>query len=256
MKELKTYIQIFRDFVSEYRYENEADQRNIDLKLYHTERVLEIAQYLIEHLKSVIKPELIPLVELSALFHDIGRFEQYRQFKTFADPISVNHALEGVKMLHKHQILSDLADWQRRLVYGAVALHNQKLLPELPADLALLTKITRDADKLDIFEVMLGHLGKGESNDVLTLHLPKHDHQYSTHLVDKIMNQEMIDYKEHKFVNDMFLTAVGWAQQLNYEASLRYFKEKAYHRQIIQYLPQDDKILALQDYMDHYLEKY
>nr|MBP7563703.1 HD domain-containing protein [Candidatus Cloacimonadota bacterium] len=80
MKDLKTYIQIFRDFVLEYRYENEADQRNIDLKLYHTERVLEIAQYLIEHLKSVIKPELIPLVELSALFHDIGRFEQYRQF--------------------------------------------------------------------------------------------------------------------------------------------------------------------------------
>jgi len=179
-----------------------------------------------------------------------------RNLKTFADPISVNHALEGVRILYQHHILDDLSDQQRRLVFGAVALHNKKILPELKPALDLLAKITRDADKLDIYEVMLEHLGKGENNDVLTLHLPKKDHQYSSHLVDKIMNHEMIDYKEHRFVNDMLITAVGWVQQLNFKASLQYFKDKAYHRQIIQYLPKDPKILALQDFMDCFLEEF
>ncbi len=81
MKDLETYLMIFRDFVAEYHYNNETDQRNIDLKLYHTERVLQIAQYLIQNIDIPIDEELIPLIELSALFHDIGRFEQYKKFK-------------------------------------------------------------------------------------------------------------------------------------------------------------------------------
>ena len=46
------------------------------------------------------------LAEIMALFHDIGRFEQYKQYRTFSDYRSEDHAALGVKVIKANRILN------------------------------------------------------------------------------------------------------------------------------------------------------
>ena len=70
-------------------------------------------------------------------------------------------------------MLEKLPPAARRLVLGAVALHNRRSLPRgLPRELKDLTQMVRDADKLDIFQVMLAHFTPGaRHNKVVNLEL-------------------------------------------------------------------------------------
>ena len=62
-----------------------------------------------------------------------------------------------------------------------MALHNRRFLPRgLPAELRYLTQIVRDADKLDIFAVMLAHFNPGAPhNKVVNLELKPHPDKYT-----------------------------------------------------------------------------
>ena len=139
---------------------SEFDVANVQLKIDHTMRVLEFA-------RQIAGPKgraagLRELAELAALFHDVGRFPQYARYRTFHDQMSVNHAYQGVVTLKQHRVLEDLPAAGRRLVLGAVALHNRRSLPRgLPRELKDITQMVRDADKLDIFQVMLAHFNPG-----------------------------------------------------------------------------------------------
>jgi len=56
------------------------------------------------------------LVETVALFHDIGRFEQFRTYGTFNDKKLGNHATLGLKVLKETNVLSQLTKTQRQCV--------------------------------------------------------------------------------------------------------------------------------------------
>ncbi len=56
-----------------------------------------------------LQPSDLYLAEVMALFHDIGRFEQYACYHTFADRHSVNHTELGVEVLQRENLL-DLLD--------------------------------------------------------------------------------------------------------------------------------------------------
>ena len=86
----------------EYRHRFDSDdstlQENIDLKAEHTRRVCEAIRDIGRSL--CLSEEDLCLAEACGLLHDIGRFEQYRQYRTFADYKSQNHATLGVYPLN------------------------------------------------------------------------------------------------------------------------------------------------------------
>lgn len=86
-----------------------------------------------------------------ALFHDIGRFEQFIKYQTYNDAISENHAELSVKVLETEKILDMLSVWEKDLIVKVIKYNNKHKIPLDESDRCLMfAKLVRDADKIDI----------------------------------------------------------------------------------------------------------
>ena len=57
------------------------------------------------------------LAKTAALFHDIGRFPQWKHYSTFVDSVSEDHALLGLEVLSRHKgFEADLPQNKERLI--------------------------------------------------------------------------------------------------------------------------------------------
>lgn len=113
----------FLEYVDQFSTSDYFTQDNIKRKIEHTGRVCENILLLAKAEK--IGEEGCRLAETIALFHDLGRFEQFMTYKTFIDSESEDHALLGVKILKRMGILSHLPPEEQDLVLKAVEFHNR-----------------------------------------------------------------------------------------------------------------------------------
>ena len=74
------------------------------------------------------------LAETAALFHDIGRFEQYYRYKTFVDGNSEDHANLGIMVLRENSIMNVLERSTRDLILKTISYHNRLSIPEGESD--------------------------------------------------------------------------------------------------------------------------
>src|SRR5512144_372460 len=118
----------FAGYTASFSTPAAEEQRNIAIKRDHTYEVCRNALR-IAHDLGFSEGEAL-LAEAVALLHDVGRFSQYRQYRTFDDSISVNHAALGVKVLLETKALGGLPQDDRDLIVRAVTLHNVFTLPE------------------------------------------------------------------------------------------------------------------------------
>ena len=85
--------QAFQRYVSQY----DANIPSIRMKIIHTYEVMKCSDYLCEQLG--LNQEDKDLASLIALLHDIGRFEQWMKYESFADYKTVDHALFSSHLL-------------------------------------------------------------------------------------------------------------------------------------------------------------
>ena len=239
------YEKWFREYAQEFLVGSEFDVANVQLKIDHTMRVLEFARQITGCQGQ--NASLAELAELAALFHDVGRFPQYARYRTFHDQMSVNHAYLGVMSLKEHRVLEDLPGAPRRLVLGAVALHNRRSLPRgLAREFRDLVKIVRDADKLDIFQVMLAHFKPGaKHNKVVNLELRPHPDKYTPELLARVRQRQMVNYLDMVWVNDFKLLLCSWIYDLNYGVSREIARERGYLEELLGYLPRSPELVRL-----------
>lgn len=141
-------LDAFNSYVARY---DVSDER-IALKVEHTYEVAELCDEIARGER--LSPAEVDLAWLCGLLHDIGRFEQLRQWGTFNDADSCSHAALGIQVL-KDEMASFIGDpeWAR-IIERSVALHSDFRLPSgLSARERLFCTITRDADKVDILRV-------------------------------------------------------------------------------------------------------
>ncbi len=243
--DFQTYEQWFKDFTGKFLGASEFDAANVQLKIDHSQRVLKLARQLTRNLNPGRK--LAELAHLAALFHDVGRFPQYAKYRTFHDQASVNHGLQGVLTLKQHQVLEGLPAAARRLVLAAVALHNRRCLPRgLPLEARNLTQIVRDADKLDIFAVMLPHFKPGQPhNNVVNLGLKPHPENYTPEILHRLLRRQMVNYQDMVWVNDFKLLLCSWVYDLNYPASRAVLRERGHLEELLAYLPRSPEFVKL-----------
>jgi HD superfamily phosphohydrolase YqeK len=86
----------FDDSLNGFDRENEK----VKLKIVHTYGVVDAAHEIAVRMN--LDQEEILLAELIALLHDIGRFEQLRQYDSF-EPTTMDHAAYGVQILFGEQ---------------------------------------------------------------------------------------------------------------------------------------------------------
>lgn len=142
--------QAFAEYVSDYNAEDEK----VKLKIEHTARVCELCEAIAR--ASGFSEEETDIAWLTGILHDVGRFEQLRQFGTFNDAQSIDHAAFGADILfHDKRIRDYIEDASEDvLLERAVRYHSAYRLPaELSPREARFAHLLRDADKIDILKV-------------------------------------------------------------------------------------------------------
>lgn len=144
--EYKSWYKLFNDYAKKY----DLKEKWIMYKFHHTYRVLEYAKEIALSLS--LKKEDMDLVILASLLHDIARFKQYTEYKTFSDKQSFDHGDEGVRVLKENDFIKKFTNNEEdiRIVLSAIKNHNKFKVEKLDERTLLITNIVRDADKLDI----------------------------------------------------------------------------------------------------------
>jgi len=145
----------FHEYVKVY----DPSDEKIKLKMIHTMMVAGICEDIAKSLAMDEHDSMIAY--LSGVLHDVGRFEQVRQYGTFDDSVSVNHAKLSADILFLdgkiYDFVPEWSEWSgedKRLLEQSIRLHNEYRLPEtIDERLAVFANLLRDADKVDIMRV-------------------------------------------------------------------------------------------------------
>ncbi len=253
-KNVEHFKQWFADYTRTFDSTNSDLQQNIDLKREHTKRVCAEALTLGRALDLCAAD--LHLVEIIALFHDVGRFEQYAQYQTFRDQDSINHAELGVKILQDNQVLKQMDDTVQDLIFRVIGYHNRQSLPEGEDERCLLfTKLLRDADKLDIWRVVNGyyHNTGGKRNPAIGLGLPDTP-EISPSVCEDLMAEHVVCIDHVHNLNDLKLLQAAWIYDLNYAPTLQTVKERDYLGQIRDALPKSEQVALIFAKIDTYLD--
>ncbi len=217
----------FHGYVDGYREPDGTLHEMLRLKLEHTCRVVDDARLILAG--EAWPEEACVAGEACAWLHDVGRFSQFREFGTFQDARSVDHAVRSVAVVSGGGWLDGLAAEERKRVLAAVAAHNKRELPvSLDAATAALAHLVRDADKLDIFRVMEEAVRDGalERNPEIAWGL-RLDGPPSPEVMAAVEAGETVSYGWIRSLSDFILIQVGWLNGgFQTETALRLARER------------------------------
>ncbi|MCP4715976.1 MAG: HD domain-containing protein [Deltaproteobacteria bacterium] len=235
----------FSDYAARFLQNHPESADSITLKRDHSLRVLEYAQRIINSLG--LGRTCAYTVSLAALFHDIGRYEQLVRYGTYNDHQSINHGLLGSRVLRSEDFLAGVPLEDRRLIIGAVMLHNRRTVPSMvTGKLHQTISIIRDADKLDIMPVVINNIknSNGRSSDV-TLNLDPHPNKYTDSVYDAVMSNKMVHYETMHWVNDFKLALCGWVTDFNFTVSRQLLLKRGTLDELLHLLPETDNMKKL-----------
>ena len=252
LKKLKVW---FEQYVAGFYGDDDYVNANLKLKEDHTHRTCDQIRYLADHLS--LSDNQKRIAETIALFHDIGRFEQFKKYRTYNDPRSTNHCLLGLDVLKETDVLNEIDKKERDLIEKAIRFHGQKQLPDdLDGQCLLFSRLIRDADKLDVYYIVTQYYKqyqKDPRNFAIELELPDQP-RYSPQVVDAILQGRLIDYNSLKTLNDMKLLQLGWVYDVNFTAALRRIKQRQFLEKLLDFLPKTQDIENVKEKIFAYVD--
>ena len=193
------------------------------LKIQHTFRVERLCEELANSLE--LSQEEIDLAKLCGLLHDIGRFEQWKNYKTYDDLKSLDHGTLGETILKENNFIDQFTNNNHDTILRAVKYHNKYKVPNtLSKKNKMYVNITRDADKIDILQLTVnGPLALSTDNTKMT------DSVYKT-----LFNKKSINVKDVKTKADAIAIRIAFLFDLNCKKSFEIIKEKNYMNILIE----------------------
>lgn len=213
------YVQTFYDTDPE-------GLKNILLKMEHTSKVCEVMEILAAG--EGLLPEEARIAAAVALLHDVGRFPQYRKWRTFRDSDSDNHARLSVEVIREKRLLEELQPEEQLLIEEAVRFHNLLELPEqVKSPTRLFMRLIRDADKLDIWRVFLEQYALSANEKASAVCLGMTDlPEFSPICVKALLEKQVVRLEQCRVLNDFKLLQISWALDLGFATSYRLLLER------------------------------
>jgi len=243
----------FTAYCASFRSTDAEVQRNFDLKEVHTRNVCDAARLIAQG--GGERRQM--LAQVVALCHDLGRFPQYQEFRTFLDSESINHAHLSAQILKQNPLLDFLPKAERDSVGFAVGLHNVFQIPAgLPFETEDLLRLVRDADKLDIWRVFIEYFfaPEGERASAAGLGFPDLP-DCSPEVLAAIEAGEMVRLTMLKSQHDFKLLQLSWVYDINFPSTFRLIRERGVLEQLAATLPKTTAVLAILKRVNHYLEQ-
>lgn len=213
----------------------------IDLKKYHSLRVMEISTQIAK--EENFTEEEIEVSTLIGLLHDIARFKQYTEYKTFKDIDSFDHGNVGVEILEQHNFLRKFikTDKYDEIIKLAIKNHNKFAIEKgLTEEQNKFCKLIRDADKIDILFIATGILWKHEREQMENSIL-------NPNIKENLNNEQLIKQSKYKKIQyaDSIIKMFGYMFDVNYKSSFKIIKNEQYI----------DKIANRFKFKDEYTQK-
>lgn len=148
------FEKVFNDYVDRFDFLD----KDILLKYNHSYRVRNLAikyAILLNYCDDDLK-----LAEFIGLYHDIGRFNQIRDYHDYDDNKSIDHAEEGIRVLFEEGLINkfNFTEEEKEIIEFAIRNHNKYEIENIDDKRKMMhAKLIRDCDKLDIV-YLFGHL--------------------------------------------------------------------------------------------------
>jgi len=224
----------FNNYLKDYDCHNDK----IRLKIVHTYGVVKESADIAARMK--LSEEDTSLAKMIALLHDIGRFEQLKQFDSFL-PDTMDHAAYGVKILFDNAPHQNLirrfvpeSDFDE-IIRISIAKHSDFKLDGISDARTLLhAKIIRDADKLDNCRVKL--------EDRLETFMDTSAEETGASAIspkvrDSILRHECILSSDRVTPMDYWISYLAYFYDINFRESLDIIEEQNYIPKIIARIP-------------------
>lgn len=197
---MQEYLNMFNKYVKTFDFKDKM----IREKFHHTYRVMEYAGQIAESLGvDTFK------AKLCALFHDVGRFNQIKNYQTFDDSKSIDHGDLGYEIINKEFDIPN-----KELVLFTTKNHNKLTIEEnSDKDRELYTKIIRDADKLDI---MLEQVNTISDNNF----------EVKEEIINAILNNKMVKNELLENEIDYIFRMMSFVFDVNFKYTLKYILNK------------------------------
>jgi len=237
--DLQRFHDWFKRYTASFLAGDDGYDGPIRLKIDHTLRVCRNIRTLGRSLDLPAGP--MREAETAALFHDLGRFRQYRDYGTFLDSASANHARLSLLELGRHRVLASCSPGEKRRIAGAIAVHNALAVSRSAApERRRLMLLLRDADKLDIWKVVTEYYerrrsGK-EKDTIIELDLPEDD-TCSAAALKCLCSEKMVRIDDIRTLNDFKLLQIGWVYDLNFPATFGILRKEGFIERIASTLP-------------------
>jgi hypothetical protein len=145
----------------------------------------------------------------------------------------------GINILKKNKLLKGFAPSSRGIIYTAILHHNK---PQIPRDLGglalLMTRLIRDADKIDIYRVVLEGYEelKSKSNEPVIWGL-LNTSEITPEIIDDFLLDRIILSSKMRTMSDLKIFQLAWIYDLNFDRTLQIIKERQYLEQILEFIP-------------------
>lgn len=242
-KQLDNLKKWFDSYVAGFYGDEKFLNDNIELKDVHSKAVCQEMAWLTDKLNLTDNQKLI--AETIGLLHDLGRFRQFAQYRTYRDASSCNHSALGAKVICEEKLLDGIDEKERSYIETAVRLHGEKELPEgLDDETLLYCRLIRDADKIDIYRVVIDYYQQylnDPENFTLELEVPDVA-GYSQEFVEHLLKEERMDYEKMETFNDVKLLMLSWVYDVNFIPTLERIRQRGFLEKVIDFLPQNEDI--------------
>lgn len=233
----------FGSYVEPYLDTDEEGAGNIRLKILHTRKVCDAMAVLAGGENLSANESLI--ASATALLHDVGRFPQYRRWRTFRDDDSDNHARLSIDVIRAEKLLSGLDAQEQLLIEEAVRFHNLLEIPrQVQSPTRLFIKLVRDADKIDIWRIFteLLALPPHKRASAATLGFADLPDEVSEGCIRTLAGGSVVQLDSVRTLNDFKLLQISWVYDLNFSSSRRLLRERGHISELAASLPARDDI--------------
>lgn len=241
---------VFQAYVENY----DSKDSRIKLKIDHTYRVASLCERIARSLE--LKEEEIELAWLIGMLHDIGRFEQLKNYGTFVDSISINHAHYGVELLFNNGLLRQFikSSAYDEIIRTSILHHNAYQLPKDFSDYTLLfCNLIRDADKIDILKVNVDipletvyDFSENEIKQAIV----------TTEVMESFYKHQAVSHSLKKSPLDYVVGHISLAFELVFPISLQIVDEQGYLKKMLNFKPENEQAVKQFDEIRSEMEAY
>ncbi len=236
----------FDAYTNRFLGDDECVNAHLQMKQEHTRRTR--AEILILAEQLALDDQQRRVAEVVALFHDVGRFPQFAEYHTFNDAQSIDHSHLSVEILRREGILGLLRREERQWVETAIEHHGRKSLPShLNGQALLFAKLIRDADKLDIYRIVIERYRQYRADPDSFPWKPElpDEPRYSATVLQGVTAGQLIEHTLLQTLNDVMLCKLSWVYDINFAATLAQLRERRFLEQILAFLPATEEMERL-----------